>query len=130
MELFGYKLSAAFVRIAAMLLGALFVVALATAFLRSCEKRRSEAAQTRLQQGQAQAASNSAADAINTVTGVGTNQAASEELTRQNEREIRNAQGANDPVNPAARDAGLRSLCRRPAYRDNPKCRMFKPAAH
>jgi hypothetical protein len=97
--------------------------------VRSCDNHKQEAAQGRVDRGQAGAASNSAADAVNTVTGVWSNAAASEELTRQNEKEIRNAEGANDPVNPAARDAGLRSLCRRPAYRDNPKCRMLQPPA-
>ncbi len=93
------------------------------AFTRSCDKRHSEAAQARVEQGQAGAASNSAADAINAVTGAGSNQAASEELGRANEQNIRNASGANDAVNPAVRDAGIAALCKRKAYRDNPRCK-------
>jgi hypothetical protein len=126
MMIFGRKIALEVIGMA--VLGLLLIVAVGLG-LRSCEKRRSQAAQTRVERSQAEAASNSAADAINAVTGVGSNAAASEELTRQNEKEIRNAPGANDPVNPAARDAGLRSLCRRPAYRDNPKCRMLQPPA-
>jgi len=96
-------------------------------FVRSCDKRRSQAAQTRVERSQAEAASNSAADAVNTVARSGEAERASEDLTRKNERDIRNAKGANTAVDPAARDAGLRALCLRRAYRADPRCRVFKP---
>jgi hypothetical protein len=109
---------------------AIALVVAGALFVRSCDRRHSQAAQSRVDRSQGEAQRNSSADAINTVTNVGNNAAASEEMTRQNEKEIRNAPGANDPVNPGARDAGLRSLCRRPAYRGNPKCRVFESPAH
>lgn len=86
------------------------------------QKSRSQAAQSRVERSQAQAASNSAADAVGTVARSGEASAASEELTRQNERDIRDAEGANASVNPAVRDAGLTALCKRQAYRDDPRC--------
>lgn len=92
--------------------------------VRSCQQARQQAAQSRVDKGQAAAARESAADAVDTVSGVSANQSASEELTRSNEREIRNAEGSDDPVNPAVRDAGLRSLCRRAAARNDPRCRV------
>lgn len=125
MIIFGKEVAFITARMIAIVAGVVLLIVAVGFTVRSCDKRRSEAAQSRVERSQADAASNSAADAINTVTGVGSNAAASEDLTRQNEKEIRDAEGANDKVNPAARDAGLRSLCRRPAYRDNPKCRVL-----
>jgi ABC-type protease/lipase transport system fused ATPase/permease subunit len=89
----------------------------------SCDKRRSEAAQARVEHSQAQAAATSAADAINAVEASGEASRASEELTRNNSEEIHAAPGANDRVNAGVDAAGRAALCRRAAYRDDPKCR-------
>jgi hypothetical protein len=78
-----------------------------------------------VERSQAEAASNSAADAINTVTGVGSNQAASEDLGRTNERDIRAAEGANERVGAGVNAAGRAALCKRAAYRDDPKCKAL-----
>lgn len=117
------------VRIVAMIVGALLIIAVLIFGLTECQKRRSQAAQARVERSQTEALSNSAADAIGAVAASGANQVASEGLTRSNEREIRNASGANDAVNPAVRDAGLRSLCRRAAYRDSERCRLLEAPA-
>jgi uncharacterized membrane protein len=69
----GYEMGA---KLIAIVVGALVLVAIVGFTVRSCDKRRSQAAQARVERSQAEAASNSAADAINTVTGVGSNQAA------------------------------------------------------
>jgi hypothetical protein len=118
----GYSIAG---RVIAMVVGGLFLLALMGFGLSQCQKRRSEAAQARVERSQAEAASKSAEDAIGTVRRSGESEKASEELTRSNEKEIRNAEGANDPVNTAVRDAGLRSLCRRPAYRNHERCKLF-----
>jgi hypothetical protein len=89
----------------------------------ACNKIRSLGAQSRVDRSQFDASTNSAADAVGTVAASGEATAASEELTRANERDIRNAQGSSDKVNPAARDAGLTALCKRPAYKDEPRCK-------
>ena len=100
------------------------VLILAVAFtVRSCDRRHSQGAQTRVERSQAEAASNSAADAIGTVARSGEAERASEDLTRSNEQQIRAAEGANDKVNPAVRDAGIAALCRRQAYANDPRCK-------
>lgn len=126
MILFGRQVAG---RLIAMVAGAILLIAIAGFGLNQCQKRRSQAAQAKVERSQAEAASKSAADAIGTVRASGEAERASEELTRSNEKEIRNAEGANDPVNPAVRDAGLRSLCRRPAYRNNERCKLLNAPA-
>jgi hypothetical protein len=116
----GYAISA---RIIAMIVGVILLIAAVGLFVKSCDNRRSRAAQSRVERSQAEAASNSAADAINTVTGVGTNQAASEDLGRTNERDIRASEGANTKIGAGVNAAGRAALCKRAAYRDDPKCK-------
>jgi ABC-type protease/lipase transport system fused ATPase/permease subunit len=120
----GYEIGA---KLIAIVVGALVLIAVVGFTVRSCDKRRSQAAQSRVERSQAEAASNSAADAINTVTGVGTNQAASEDLGRTNERDIRAAEGANERVGAGVNAAGRAALCKRAAYRDDPKCKGVRP---
>jgi hypothetical protein len=105
------------------------VVAIALLGPAACNRLRSQGVQHRLDEGQTAALANSAADAIATQGAAAVREQKSEELTRSNEKEIRNAEGANDAVNPAVRDAGLRSLCRRAAYRDSERCRMLAAPA-
>lgn len=106
--------------------GLIFVVLLIVFGVSQCDKRRSAAAQSRVERSQADAASNSAAEAINTVASAGKRESDSEELTRSNEKDIRNAPGAQDRVNYGVNAAGLRALCLRDAYRNDPRCRVFK----
>lgn len=110
---------------------ALVVVALVLGFLqlRSCQQARQQAAQSKVDRSQAEAAHTSAADAVNTAGGVAANQMASEDLTRANDREIRNAKGAEAGVDPAVRDAGFASLCRRPSFRNSPTGQLRCPPA-
>ncbi len=79
-------------------------------------------AEARLGKNQAEAAAQSGADAVNVVGKAGEREADSDALTRDNEKDIRNAEGSDAVVNPASRDAGLASLCRRSAYRNDPRC--------
>lgn len=90
-------------------------------------KSRGQAAQARVERAQGKAASQSAKDAIGTVVASGEREAASEQLTRTNSEEIRDAKGADVRVDPAANLAGMRSLCRRDAYRSSERCRVFQP---
>jgi uncharacterized protein (UPF0333 family) len=110
-------------RVIAMIVGVILLIVVVGLFVKSCDNRRSRAAQSRVERSQAEAASNSAADAINTVTGVGTNQAASEDLGRTNERDIRAAEGASTKIGAGVNAAGRSALCKRQAYRDDPKCK-------
>lgn len=123
MMIHGYEIGA---KLIAYIVGGLLLFIAFAAFVHSCDKRRSQAAQNRVERSQAEAASNSAADAINAVTGVGANQAASEELGRTNERDIRAAQGADERVGAGVNAAGRAALCKRAAYRNDPKCAIFR----
>ncbi len=116
-------------RLIAMVVGGVLVLALVLGGLSYCQKQRSAASQARMERSQADAAANSAADAIGSVARSGEAAAESENLTRSNDQEIRNAQGANDAVNPAVNAAGLRSLCRRAAYRDHERCKLLNAPA-
>lgn len=109
------------------IIAALVLVVIVLGGLQFCswQRARQQAAESRLQRNQTEALSNSAQDAIATQGRSQAEERASEELSRSNEKEIRDAEGANDRVNPAVRDAGLRSLCRRAAYRDSERCRVF-----
>lgn len=98
-------------------------------WLQGCQQARQKAAEARVERSQAGAAQDSAKDAVATVRASGEAERRSEELTRTNEQEIRNAKGADAVVDPAVRDAGFASLCRRSAYSDSERCRVFKPAA-
>lgn len=111
------------------IIGAVVLVLLIVGFftVRSCQQSAQHAAESRLQQGQMGALSNSAQDALATQGNVAANATASEDLSRTNAEEIRNAKGADARVDPAANAAGLRALCRRAAYRDSPKCRVRDP---
>lgn len=78
--------------------------------------------ETKLVTGQADAALKSGADAARTVGKTAGAEAATDSITRENERAIRNAPGADAPVDPALHGAGLRGLCRYAAYRGKPEC--------
>jgi hypothetical protein len=123
MMIFGKEIAK---EVVGLVVGAIVIAGLAFLLLSQCEKNRSLGAQTKVEQGQAGAASNSAADAVNTATGVGANAAASEELGRKNSEEIHAAPGANDRVNAGVDAAGRAALCRRAAYREDPKCKVTK----
>lgn len=106
---------------------AIVSLVLAAAIIPGCvSKWRSERAQSKVDTAQSGAATNSAADAINTVSEAGQREAASEDLTRQNERDIRAAPGAGDRVNAGVNAAGLQALCRRDAYRNTQRCKIFR----
>ena len=91
-------------------------------------KRHAQAAQARVDASQAQAASDSAKDAINATAAAGARETASEDMTRTNDSRIRASEGAGVRVGAGVNMEGRRALCRRAAYRDDPKCAMFKGA--
>lgn len=93
--------------------------------LRSCQAERGAKTQAKVSTGQAGAALQSGQDAANTVGNRMDADAGEDQLTRTNGDEIRKADGASAPVASPVRDAGLRSLCKRAAYRGNPKCVQF-----
>lgn len=110
-------------RLVAMIVGAVLIVGLLVFGVKQCEQRQNAASQGRVDASQAGAAQDSARDAINAVEASGERETASEALTRENEANIRAAEGAAAPVNPAVRDAGIAALCQRKAYANDPRCR-------
>ena len=97
-------------------------------FLRSCETARTAKAQAKVSTGQAGASLISGADAVDTAGNVQGNEIAADAITRENDHAIQTAAGAGVPVATAVRNAGLASLCRRAAYRGDPKCVQQPPA--
>lgn len=95
----------------------------------TCHRLRDAQARARLSEEQARAASGSGQDAVATVGAAAHRDQQSDDLTTTNDLEIRHAQGANAPIDPAVHNSGIGSLCRRAAYRDSEQCRMRRPAA-
>jgi hypothetical protein len=91
---------------------------------------RNSARQVRVSEGQAGAVAESAADAIQAVDSLHARDTRSDDLTRENSYEIRNAPGADAPVGDGVHSAGVDSLCRRAAYRGSERClqRSIAPA--
>ncbi len=85
-------------------------------------------AEARLNAGQLGAAIESGSDAVTTLSTRAAADAAGDALTLENDRAIHAASGANAPVDPALRAAGLAGLCRRAAYSHHPRCLQFTPA--
>ena len=94
----------------------------------ACRKINGETARARLGEETAKAASRNGEDAVATVGAAAQREQQSDALTQTNDREIRDAQGADATIDPAVRDAGLGGLCRRPAYRDSERCRLRRIA--
>jgi Flp pilus assembly protein TadB len=98
------------------------VVLLAWIAYTAWQNSRTSAARARTSASQAKAVSDSAKDAIDATGAAHARSGASDQLTRENERDIRNAKGADARVDPAVSDAGLGSLCKRPVYSQHPRC--------
>ncbi len=104
-----------------------FAVIVAALAIPACiRKNRTEAAQARVERETGKAQVESGRDAIATVTKRGADETASEALTRENSEDIRSAPGAAVRVNSGVDVAGRRALCRRPAYVNEPKCKVFR----
>ena len=84
-------------------------------------------AEARLGRNQAEAALQNGVDAVGSVGKQQASEAATDILTRENDSAIRSAPGASAPVDPAVRDAWLRSVCKRRSSRGDPKCVQFAP---
>lgn len=109
------------------IIAAIFMVVLVLAAVllgpAACQKIRSLEAQGRMNKEQGAGFTNSASDAVETTGAAGKRETGSEELTRTNERDIMNADGAGDKINPATNRAGRTALCKRIAYQNDPQCK-------
>lgn len=106
---------------------ALFLVAVIGG-VRSCQSAQTAKVEARLGKNQTGAALASGADAVETIGDQQGREAAADQLTRENADAIRNAPGADAPVDPALDAVARERLCRRAAYRVRPEC-LQQPAA-
>jgi len=109
------------------LIGLALLFAAAAIGMRGCQRALQAPSQARLATKQGEAASESGKDAVAVTGAAGARESASDALTRENEHAIRTAPGAGAPVDTGVHDAGLAGLCRRAAYRGDPKCLQFTP---
>jgi type II secretory pathway component PulM len=106
----------------------LVAIILVLVALNSCQTARTAKTEAKLSDNQTTAAIASGADAANTVGDVGARAAETDRTTMENTDEIRSARGADAPVDSDVHGAGMRSLCKRAAYRGDPEC-LQQPAA-
>ncbi len=90
--------------------------------LARCQGARTAGAEARLSKETAASAIESGQDAVNTVGAVSASEAATDATGRKNDADIRKAAGAGQVVPGAVDAAGRASLCRRHAYRSDPRC--------
>jgi len=109
-------------KIIAAIVGGILVVALIWLTFHWWQSSVNSGAEARLAQSQGQAATQSAKDAINATGAVSARSEAEDTQTRETDHAIRKAEGANAPVSHAVNDAGIAGLCKRRAYRCDPKC--------
>ncbi len=122
MNIFGYQLAFRTIGVIAAII-ALAVLAFAVP---SClQKRRSEAAQAKVERAQGKAAVDSGKVASEAQAGIYVNDMAGADLGRDNAKDIRNAEGSDTGVTNAASSAGVRAYCKRAAYRDREQCRLL-----
>ena len=99
------------------------VVILAIALLfHLWQRSRTEATRAKLGESQAEASVESGRDALDTYDNATDREAAIDATTQENDRDIRNAEGAGTDVGEPVRNAGMAALCRRAAYRNDPRC--------
>lgn len=105
-------------------LAAFIVLAIGSALLSGSRAK----VESKLNGNRADAAVETGRDAANTVANVSTGAASIDQATMENERAIREAQGADVPLNPDVHRAGIVGLCRYPAYRGRSECMQFTPS--
>ena len=104
-------------RTIAMVIGALVLVIAAGLFLRSCQSGKTAKKQAEVAEGQAGAAIDSGAEAVNTAANIVASDAATDEQVAAAHAEIKAAAKGQKGV------AAKRAACRFKAYRDTPQCR-------
>jgi hypothetical protein len=107
---------------------ALALVVVSAFALSQCQRAQTAGTAAKVARGQAGAAVESGSDAVDTVGNRSAADAATDQITRENDDAIRKADGAETPVAAPARDAGIAGLCRRRAYSGDPRC-VQPPAA-
>ena len=84
--------------------------------------------EARLSENQAEAAFESGTDAVETVGKTIEYERHVDYITRETERAIREAPGADAPVDPRLDGIARQRLCQRPSYSQHPDCLLYAPA--
>ena len=108
---------------------AVAALALVLAGPAACKRAARLEAEQRVADEQRRSSTASARDAIETVGTSNIRERRSDDLSTENEREIRDAKGANEVIDPAVTGVGIDSLCRRATYRDSERCRLRRAAS-
>ena len=109
-------------------LGALLVLALAAWWLvSSLTSGKAAKTQARLSTNQTESALASGTDAVQTVGRTNESERRIDVITRETERVIREAPGANAPVDPDLHSLAIERLCRRTTYLEHPDCLQHSP---
>lgn len=115
-------------RLTATMIAGAIVLVLALLLLGQCQKTLTAGAEADLSAKTGAAQGQAGQAAIEAVSAAAERQAATDQLTRENDAQIKNAAGADQPVDPAVGHAGRMGLCKRAAYRGKPECLRFTPA--
>jgi len=109
--------------------GAILVALLAILFtLQQCSTARTAKTEAKLSGKQAEAAMQSGTDAVETVGRTIEYERHVDYITRENERAIQTAPGADAPVDPDLARVARERLCQRAAYHQHPDCVQRTPA--
>lgn len=114
-------------RIALFAVAILAVVALIS--MKMCSSGRQEAEQAKQDSRTATAYTEAAKDAVATIEARSGEEAELKEVVAEAAKDIANAEGSDQAIPPAARDAALRGACRLPNYRNEPACRLLRDSA-
>lgn len=90
-----------------------------------CSYDAMKAVQARQDAKAAEAYATSAGEAVNAVAAAAGREAALKDVVTEAAKDIANAEGSNEAIPPAARDAALAAACRLPAYAHHPACRAL-----
>lgn len=109
------------------LIGAVLIIGAAWWLVATLTGGKRAKVEAELNRNQAGAALESGKDAVGAVGAAGERASETDQITQENRDDIQKAPGAGAPVDAGVRDAGLRSLCKRAAYRERPECLQYAP---
>lgn len=113
------------------LIGLVTVIALALAawwIIATFMSGKTAKTQARLSENQAEASLESGTDAVETVGRTIEYERHVDYITKETERAIREAPGADAPVDPRLDSIARQRLCQRAAYSQHPDCLQYAPA--
>lgn len=108
------------------LLIGLVIVSVIVLTVATCSGRGKEAAQAKQDSKTASATTEAAKDAVAAVVERAEADASINEIVTEAAKDIANAEGSDQAIPPAARNAALRAACRLLSYAHDPACKVFR----